>query len=158
MIASVPPTACCAALDSNGAEPADDTENEPAGRAEPPRSFEHPSSTINPSAAPMDDNRNRRRLIPSRRATASDSSRVRRIASRTNALAGGGTNSPFELGASLIGRPGSVSSRRAMREGTSMDIEGAVDFMRSNHGAVLHTFRHDGGPQLSPVTVGVDGE
>ena len=30
--------------------------------------------------------------------------------------------------------------------------------MRSNHRAVLHTFRHDGGPQLSPVTVGVDGE
>ena len=37
-----------------------------------------------------------------------------------------------------------------------MDIEGAVDFMRSNHNAVLVTNRRDGGPQLSPVTVGVD--
>ena len=39
-----------------------------------------------------------------------------------------------------------------------MDIEGAVNFMRSNHRAVLHTFRRDGGPQLSPVTVGVDDD
>jgi PPOX class probable F420-dependent enzyme len=37
-----------------------------------------------------------------------------------------------------------------------MDIEGAVDFMRSNHNAVLLTYRRDGSPQLSPVTVGVD--
>ena len=37
-----------------------------------------------------------------------------------------------------------------------MDIDGAVNFMLSNHRAVLHTFRRDGGPQLSPITVGVD--
>ena len=37
-----------------------------------------------------------------------------------------------------------------------MDIEGAVNFMRSNHNAVLQTFRSDGRSQLSPVTVGVD--
>ena len=37
-----------------------------------------------------------------------------------------------------------------------MDIEGAVSFMRSNHNAVLLTYRRDGSPQLSPVTVGVD--
>ena len=37
-----------------------------------------------------------------------------------------------------------------------MDIEGAVSFMRSNHNAVLLTYRPDGSPQLSPVTVGVD--
>ena len=28
--------------------------------------------------------------------------------------------------------------------------------MRSNHHAVLHTFRRDGSPQLSPIAVGVD--
>lgn len=39
-----------------------------------------------------------------------------------------------------------------------MDIEGAVNFIRSNHRAVLHTFRRDGGPQLSPITVGVDDD
>ena len=37
-----------------------------------------------------------------------------------------------------------------------MDIEGAVSFMRSNHNALLLTYRRDGSPQLSPVTVGVD--
>jgi PPOX class probable F420-dependent enzyme len=37
-----------------------------------------------------------------------------------------------------------------------MDIQGAIDFMRSNHNAVLLTYRRDGSPQLSPVTVGVD--
>jgi PPOX class probable F420-dependent enzyme len=39
-----------------------------------------------------------------------------------------------------------------------MDIDQAVAFMRSNHQAVLHTFRKDGSPQLSPITVGVDGD
>jgi PPOX class probable F420-dependent enzyme len=37
-----------------------------------------------------------------------------------------------------------------------MDIAQAVAFMRTNHNAVLHTFRRDGSPQLSPITVGVD--
>ena len=31
----------------------------------------------------------------------------------------------------------------------------ALDFARENHRAVLHTFRGDGSPQLSPVAVGV---
>jgi PPOX class probable F420-dependent enzyme len=39
-----------------------------------------------------------------------------------------------------------------------MDIAQAVGFMRSHHRAVLHTFRRDGSPQLSPVAVGVDDE
>lgn len=39
-----------------------------------------------------------------------------------------------------------------------MDIEGAREFIRSNHRAVLATTRRDGQPQLSPVTVGLDGE
>ena len=39
-----------------------------------------------------------------------------------------------------------------------MDITQAVAFMRTNHQAVLHTFRRDGGPQLSPVTVGGDDD
>ena len=39
-----------------------------------------------------------------------------------------------------------------------MDSEQAVTFMRSNHHAVLHTYRRDGSPQLSPITVGVDAD
>jgi len=38
-----------------------------------------------------------------------------------------------------------------------MEITNALEFMRTNHRAVLHTFRRDGSPQLSPVTVAVDG-
>jgi len=37
-----------------------------------------------------------------------------------------------------------------------MDISSAVDFARTNHRAVLSTFRRDGNPQLTPVAVGVD--
>jgi PPOX class probable F420-dependent enzyme len=37
-----------------------------------------------------------------------------------------------------------------------MDINKAQDFIRSNHHAVLHTFRRDGSPQLSPVAVALD--
>lgn len=37
-----------------------------------------------------------------------------------------------------------------------MDLDVASDFLRDNHRAVLHTFRRDGSPQLSPVTVGLD--
>ena len=39
-----------------------------------------------------------------------------------------------------------------------MQISEALDFVRSNHQAVLATTRRDGTPQLSPVTVGVDDE
>ena len=39
-----------------------------------------------------------------------------------------------------------------------MDIDTARDFLRDHHQAVLATFRSDGRPQLSPVSVGVDGE
>jgi PPOX class probable F420-dependent enzyme len=35
-----------------------------------------------------------------------------------------------------------------------MDIAEALEFAKSNHRAVLHTHRADGGPQLSPITVG----
>ena len=38
-----------------------------------------------------------------------------------------------------------------------MDLESAREFMRIHHRAVLATTRSDGRPQLSPVTVGVDG-
>ncbi|MBV9379065.1 MAG: PPOX class F420-dependent oxidoreductase [Streptosporangiaceae bacterium] len=37
-----------------------------------------------------------------------------------------------------------------------MDLDAALDFVRKNHHAVLATLRADGGPQLSPVTAGVD--
>lgn len=40
----------------------------------------------------------------------------------------------------------------------SMDIEGARHFLREHHRAVLTTFRSDGRPQMSPVSVSVDGE
>ena len=39
-----------------------------------------------------------------------------------------------------------------------MQISEAIEFVRSNHHAVLATTRRDGTPQLSPVTVGVDDE
>ena len=39
-----------------------------------------------------------------------------------------------------------------------MDRTEALDFIRSNHRAVLATTRSDGSPQLSPVTAAVDAE
>jgi PPOX class probable F420-dependent enzyme len=39
-----------------------------------------------------------------------------------------------------------------------MDLEVARDFLREHHRAVMHTFRDDDTPQLSPVLATVDGE
>jgi PPOX class probable F420-dependent enzyme len=39
-----------------------------------------------------------------------------------------------------------------------MDIAGAQEFFRTNHRAVVATFRKDGRPAMSPVTVAVDDE
>jgi PPOX class probable F420-dependent enzyme len=39
-----------------------------------------------------------------------------------------------------------------------MDAAGAREFLRTNHHAVLSTFRSDGRPQLSPVTVALDAD
>jgi PPOX class probable F420-dependent enzyme len=39
-----------------------------------------------------------------------------------------------------------------------MEIDEAVEYVRRNHHAVLATLKQDGSPQLSPVTVGVDGD
>lgn len=39
-----------------------------------------------------------------------------------------------------------------------MDLDTALDFVRSQHHAVLATLRADGTPQLSPVTVGADDD
>lgn len=39
-----------------------------------------------------------------------------------------------------------------------MEIDEAREFIADNHRAVLHTFREDGSPQLSPVLVTVDEE
>ena len=39
-----------------------------------------------------------------------------------------------------------------------MDANGAQEFIRTNHRAVMATFRKDGRPALSPVTVVVDNE
>jgi PPOX class probable F420-dependent enzyme len=39
-----------------------------------------------------------------------------------------------------------------------VDTDAAIAFLREHHRAVLHTFRSDGSPQLSPVTVGADDE
>jgi PPOX class probable F420-dependent enzyme len=39
-----------------------------------------------------------------------------------------------------------------------MDISAALDFVRTQHNAVLSTIKADGTPQLSPVTVGTDNE
>ena len=35
-----------------------------------------------------------------------------------------------------------------------MDVAGALEFVKTHHRAVLYTTRADGGPQLSPITVG----
>jgi PPOX class probable F420-dependent enzyme len=43
-----------------------------------------------------------------------------------------------------------------VREDVPMDIEAALNFVRTQHHAVLGTLKSDGTPQLSPVTVGVD--
>jgi PPOX class probable F420-dependent enzyme len=131
-------------------------------RARSITSIDSGSSASTIGAAPIDESRNRRRDIPRRRAVASDSSRVRRIASVTRSLAGRGANSPFDAGSSLIGSPGSTSrveppSHRT-RDAGVMDISEAIAFIRDHHRAVLHTFRRDGGPQLSPVSVGVDDQ
>jgi PPOX class probable F420-dependent enzyme len=37
-----------------------------------------------------------------------------------------------------------------------VEISAALDFIRSNHHAVLATMRADGAPQLTPITVGVN--
>src|SRR5256885_14976359 len=39
-----------------------------------------------------------------------------------------------------------------------MDLDEARDLLRSQHRAVLATWRSDGTPQLSPVSAGVDDE
>ena len=39
-----------------------------------------------------------------------------------------------------------------------MDLDEARAFLRDHHRGVLATRRRDGGPQLSPVLVGIDGE
>lgn len=37
-----------------------------------------------------------------------------------------------------------------------MDLDEARDFLRDHHHAVMHTYRQDGSPQLSPVAVTVN--
>jgi PPOX class probable F420-dependent enzyme len=39
-----------------------------------------------------------------------------------------------------------------------VDLDEARDYLRSHHQAVLATMRRDGTPQMSPVTVSVDGD
>jgi PPOX class probable F420-dependent enzyme len=39
-----------------------------------------------------------------------------------------------------------------------MDIDDAIEYVRTHHHAVLATLKKDGSPQLSPVTAGIDGE
>ena len=39
-----------------------------------------------------------------------------------------------------------------------MDIAGAQEFFRTNHRAVASTFRRDGRPAMSPITVAVDDD
>src|SRR3954447_3852867 len=77
-------------------------------------SLEQAPSTPSVSAAPIEERRKRRRLIPRRAAVASASTRARRAASRTSGDGADGTYSPFELGPSLIGSPGSTSSTRRL--------------------------------------------
>ena len=39
-----------------------------------------------------------------------------------------------------------------------MEISAAIDYIRTQHHAVLSTLKADGTPQLSPVTVGIDND
>ena len=39
-----------------------------------------------------------------------------------------------------------------------MDLEQAREFIRTNHRAILSTFRRDGRPQMSPVAAAVDAD
>jgi len=39
-----------------------------------------------------------------------------------------------------------------------MDIDEAIEYVRTHHNAVLATLKKDGTPQLSPVTAGVDAD
>ena len=39
-----------------------------------------------------------------------------------------------------------------------MDLEAARDYLRTHHRAVMATTRRDGTPQMSPITVSVDGD
>jgi PPOX class probable F420-dependent enzyme len=39
-----------------------------------------------------------------------------------------------------------------------VEVSAALDFVRSNHHAVLATMRADGAPQLTPITAGVNAE
>ena len=41
---------------------------------------------------------------------------------------------------------------------TGVDTAAALDFLRSNHRAVMATTKADGSTQMSPITVGVDTE
>src|SRR5436190_9868014 len=39
-----------------------------------------------------------------------------------------------------------------------MDVDEARAFLRENHRGILATVRHDGRPQMSPISVALDGE
>jgi hypothetical protein len=70
------------------------------------------SRTISVRAEPPREARNLRLDMPRRRANTSASALARRMASRTTGEAGGGTNSPFDAGPNLMGRPPCWSCRR----------------------------------------------
>lgn len=45
---------------------------------------------------------------------------------------------------------------RTIATSTTVDLDGLLDFVRPRHHGILLTRRADGGPQGSPVTMGVD--
>src|SRR6478752_9271624 len=45
---------------------------------------------------------------------------------------------------------------RTIATNTTVDLDGLLDFVRPRHQMLLITTRHDGRPQASPVTGGVD--
>jgi PPOX class probable F420-dependent enzyme len=51
-----------------------------------------------------------------------------------------------------------VGMARRVATRTTVDLDGLLDFVRPRHHLVLMTRRDDGGPQVSPVTGGVDDQ
>ena len=86
--------------------------------------------------------RKSRRDIPSRRAASSQVCRATCTARRTAGDGGGGANSPFEHGPSLMGSPGSSSRSRRRTSGDHIPIESGITPPADPHTAVARSCQY----------------